>query len=70
MSELSSSIETNAAKPRAVTVDGQTVEQQSLRDQIEADKHLSAVAATQEDGNSAGNGYRGLCFFKFRPPGA
>lgn len=70
MSELSTSIETNAGKPRAVTVDGQTVEQHGLMEQIAADKHLSAVSATQSDGNSAGNGYRGLCFFKFRPPGA
>jgi len=70
MSELSSSIDSNATKPRTVIVDGQTVEQHSLTDQIAADKHLSAVAATQEQGNSTGNGYRGLSFFKFRPPGA
>ena len=70
MADLTDDIEANAEKPRAVTVDGQTVEQQSLKDQIEADKYLNAAAATTGDGNATGNGYRGLTFFKFRPPGA
>lgn len=70
MADLTDDIEANAGKPRAVTVDGQTVEQQSLADQVAADKYLKAATATAQDGNSTGNGYRGLAFFKFRPPGA
>ena len=70
MSTLPDTVETNAAKPRAVTVDGQTVEQHSLKDQIEAAKFAAANSAVTETGNSVGNGKFGVSFFKFRPPGA
>lgn len=71
MPDLTDTVETNAAKPRAVTVDGQTVEQHSLKDQIEAAKFVAARDATAEtSGNSVGNGLFGVAFFKFRPPGA
>lgn len=67
---LAETVETNAAKPRAVTVDGQTVEQHSLADQIAAAKFAAANAAVTSEGNSVGNGRYGFTFFKFRPPGA
>lgn len=67
---LSDDVETNATKPRAVTVDGQTVEQHSLKDQIEAAKFAAARDATAAAGNSVGNGLAGFSFFKFKPPGA
>ena len=70
MTTLSDTVEANAAKPRAVTVDGQTVEMHSLRDQIEAAKFAAARDATSAAGNSVGNGLAGFAFFKFKPPGA
>ena len=70
MADLTDDIEAQAAKPSNVTVDGQSATQRSLAELIEADKYLKANAATAESGNSSGNGYRGLNFFKFRPPGA
>jgi hypothetical protein len=70
MTTLPDTVETNAAKPRAVTVDGQPVEQQSLKDQIEAAKMAASNAAIAGEGNSTGNGKFGVTFFKFRPPGA
>ena len=70
MADLTDDIEDNAGKPRAVTVDGQTVEQQSLPDQIAADKYLKAATATAQNGNATGNGYRGINLFKFRAGGA
>jgi len=70
MTTLPATVETNAAKPRAVTVDGQTVEQHSLKDQIEAAKMAASNAAIAGEGNSVGNGKFGVTFFKFRPPGA
>lgn len=70
MPDLTDTIETQAEKPANVTVDGQSATQRNLSELIEADKYLKANAATAESGNSSGNGYRGLRFFKFRPPGA
>jgi hypothetical protein len=43
--DLGDAIETAAASPRSVTSDGVTVEQQSLRDLIDADKHLASKTA-------------------------
>ena len=40
MADLSEQIRTNAAAPRRMTVDGNTAEQHSLREQIEADQYL------------------------------
>lgn len=70
MADLTDDIEALAAKPENVTVDGQSATQRPLKDLIEADKYLKASEATTASGNSDGNGYRGLHFFKFRPPGA
>lgn len=70
MADLTDDIESQAAKPSNVTVDGQSVSQRPLGELIEADKYLKANTATSDSGNSSGNGYRGLTFFKFRPPGA
>lgn len=71
MTTLTDTVETNAAKPKLVVVDGQTAEQHSLKDQIEAAKFVAARDATAETtGNSVGNGLNGFTFFKFKPPGA
>lgn len=43
---LGEQIEQNAAMPQLVTVDGQTVRQHPLPDQIAADKYLAAKQAT------------------------
>lgn len=70
MADLTDDIESQAEKPSNVTVDGQSVTQRNLAELIEADKYLKASEATAATGNSSGNGYRGLTFFKFRPSGA
>ena len=67
---LVDTIETNAAKPKMVSVDGQVVEQFSLADQIAAAKFVAARDAQADEGNSVGNGLFGVKFFKVRPPGA
>ena len=43
--DLDNEIATNAAGPRQATVDGVTVQQHSLPDQIAADKYLAAKRA-------------------------
>lgn len=47
MSDLSEQIENNAAQPKKVTIQGNSAEQHSLQDQIEADKYLASKAAAQ-----------------------
>ena len=62
MTDLTDTIETNAAQPQKVHADGMTVEQHSLKDQIEADKHRSAKAAARTKN-------LGLRFTSIVPPG-
>jgi hypothetical protein len=45
MAELIDTIETNAAKPKRVQADGQSVEQHPLPDQIEAARFVNEAAA-------------------------
>lgn len=52
----------NATGPARASVDGQSMDQHSLRDQIEADRYLASKAAV------AGK-KRGLVFSKLKPPG-
>lgn len=47
MSDLSEQIESNAAQPKKVTIQGNSAEQHSLQDQIEADKYLASKAAAK-----------------------
>lgn len=42
---MSEPIDTNRQQPAEVTVDGQTVKQHPLRDQIEADRYVASKAA-------------------------
>ena len=44
--EITDAIETNATGPKKASADGVTMEQHSLADQIAADKHVGAKAAT------------------------
>jgi len=62
MSELTETIEENGAQPKRVTVDGNSAEQHSLKEQIEADRYLKAQAA-------ANTPRRGLIFTRFRHQG-
>ena len=62
-SPLKQTITDNASGPKRVEGEDVTVEQHPLRDQIAADKHVSA-----QDGVS--KKHRGLRFSKFSPPGA
>jgi len=43
---ITSAITTNATGPAKVTIDGQSMEQHSIADQIAADRYLSSIAAT------------------------
>lgn len=61
--ELSDQIETNAKGPASVSVDGQSVSQHSLKDQIEADRYLASKKAQKAKG-------LGIKFHKIVPPGA
>jgi len=61
--ETEQAIKVNAAGPARASVDGQTVEQHSLRDQIEADRYLAGKEATRKKG-------LGVKFVKLEPPGA
>jgi hypothetical protein len=60
---LESRIEDVAAKPASVSVDGQSVSEQSINDLIAADKYLAAKAA-------AGKSHMGLRITKLKMPGA
>jgi len=61
--ELEQAIKDNAAGPAKASVDGQSVEQHALRDQIEADRYLAGKEATRKKG-------LGTKLVKLEPPGA
>ncbi len=61
--ELEQAIKDNAAGPAKASVDGQSVEQHGLRDQIEADRYLASKEATRKKG-------LGVKLVKLEPPGA
>jgi len=60
--ELEQAIKDNAAGPSKAAVDGQSVEQHSLRDQIEADRYLASKEAVRRKD-------RGLRITRLIPPG-
>ena len=60
--EIEDAIREAAQQPAEVSVDGQTVKQQPLRDQIEADRYLASKSAAKK-----GLGVRKT---KVIPPGA
>jgi len=62
MADLKDTIFDNASGPRRATGDSITVEQHSIREQIEADKYLSAK-------ETAAQPKRALRFVKIVPPG-
>ncbi len=61
--DLDQAIRDNAAQPAKASVDGQSVEQHSLKDQIEADRYLASKDAARKPG-------LGVKFAKLVPPGA
>lgn len=63
MSDLSEQIETNAAQPKKVTIQGNSAEQHSLPDQIAVDEYLANKAAAKSSN-------RGLLRTKISYPGA
>lgn len=63
MSDLDEQIAENAAAPKSITIDGETVTEHSLKEQIEADKYLAGK-------NAAARPHAGLRFTKIIPPGA
>ena len=46
MSELSDQIATDAQKPQSISADGVTVTRRSLQEQIDVDRYLRDVSAT------------------------
>lgn len=60
--DLANKIKETAASPAEAAVDGQSVKQHSLRDQIEADRYLSSKEASKKG--------LGLRMTKVVPPGA
>lgn len=60
--ELTNTIKDNAASPAEAAVDGQSVKQHPLRDQIEADRYLSSREASKKR--------LGIRMTKVVPPGA
>lgn len=46
--DLDNTIRDNAAGPSEASVDGQTVRQHSLKDQVDADRHLSSKDAAKK----------------------
>ncbi len=52
-----------ARQPAKASVDGQSVEQHPLKDQIEADRYLASKAAARKPG-------LGIKFAKIVPPGS
>ncbi|MBP9032307.1 MAG: hypothetical protein KBG29_00350 [Pseudomonadales bacterium] len=60
--EITSAIHEAAQQPAEVSVDGQTVKQQQLRDQIEADRYLASKDAAKQG--------LGVRMTKVVPPGA
>ncbi len=61
--ELDNTIRENADGPKSATVDGQSVSQHSLRDQIEADRYLQSKKAMK------GKGLGGIKRVRTSPPG-
>ena len=61
--DLDDTIKQNAEGPARVTGDAGSVEQHSLKDQIEADRYLASKEAAKKKN-------RGLRFSKLVPPGA
>lgn len=61
--DLEQAIRDNVAQPAKVSVDGQSVEQHPLKDQIEADRYLASKAAARKPG-------LGIKFAKIVPPGS
>ena len=61
--DLEQAIRDNAAQPAKASVDGQSVEQHPLKDQIEADRYLESKAAARKPG-------LGIKFAKIVPPGS
>ena len=64
--ETEQKIETNAAKPRSASVDGASVEQHPLTDQIEADRYLEEKRASRLSPTARLRGH----FVKLVPPGS
>jgi hypothetical protein len=63
---VAESLDSTTQKPQTVSVDGRSVTQHSLPDQIELDRYLAEKAAM-----TAGNtGRYGLRFCRIKPPGA
>ena len=62
--DLSDNIRENAQGPTEASVDGQTVRQQPLKDQIAADRYLAGKEAAKKPGLG------GLKFCKLVPPGS
>ncbi len=60
---LDQTIRDNAAQPAKASVDGQSVEQHPLKDQIEADRYLASKDAARKPG-------LGIKFAKIVPPGS
>ncbi len=60
--EIENAIREAAQQPAEVSVDGQTVKQQPLRDQIEADRYLASKEAARKG--------LGVRMTKVVPPGA
>ena len=60
---LNQTIRDNAAQPAKASVDGQSVEQHPLKDQIEADRYLASKEAARKPG-------LGIKFTKIVPPGS
>ena len=60
---LTSAIEDAATLPQSISVDGQTVTERSLQDQIAAAKFVAGQKAVSGDANG------GLRFMRFTPPG-
>ena len=60
---LNQTIRDNAAQPAKASVDGQSVEQHPLKDQIEADRYLASKDAARKPG-------LGIKFAKIVPPGS
>jgi hypothetical protein len=61
--DLEQAIRDNAAQPAKASVDGQTVEQHSLKEQIEADRYLASKQAARTPRNA-------LRLTRLIPPGA
>ena len=63
MTTPSEQIAANALGPKKVSVDGQSVEQHSIQDQIAAQEYLANQKAAKR-------AHRGLMFTKLVPPGS